>query len=139
MEITGEDMRRGLVKICTGNDILFPRKEKDRHVMLAAASRRFERGMIYTEKEVDKLIRSWLDDGCPSLLIDEVTLRRELIDANYLMRDQAGRFYALGSGPGSVNFTPEASEVDVIGVVVEALSEREARRRAYTKGDQQND
>lgn len=132
MEITGEEFKRRLTNICTGNDLRFPTKSKDRHAMLVAASHTFEKGMIYTEREVDEAIRSWLDRGCPALLIDEVTLRREMIDANYLMRDDAGRFYGVGDGPSSITFAPEVAETDPIAVVDAAIEERAARKRRHT-------
>lgn len=127
-DIDAEEMRRRLINICTGNELRFPRKLRDRHVMLVAASSALERGMIYTEKEVDAAIRDWLEGGCPSLMIDEVTLRRELIDANYLMRDDAGRFYAVGQGPSSVTFAADVSDVDPIEVIAEAIRQRAARK-----------
>jgi hypothetical protein len=129
--IGAAEMRRRLINICTGNEMLFPRKLRDRHVMLFAASSTFERGMIYTEKEIDTAIRNWLDRGCPSLMIDEVTLRRELIDANYLMRDDAGRFYAVGQGPTEVSFTQDAAAIDPVMVVADALADRAARKREH--------
>lgn len=130
-EIDATEMRRRLVNLCTGNDKVFPGKEKDRHVMLVAASRTFERGFIYTEKEVDTAIREWLEKGCPALLIDEVTVRRELIDANYLKRDDAGRFYAVGDGPASITFAEDVGEVDPVATVTAAIEERAARKRAH--------
>ena len=130
-QIAADEFRRRLVNICTGNELRFPRKEKDRHVMLVAASRSFVRGMIYTEKEIDSAIRDWLERGCPSLLIDEVTLRRELIDAAYLMRDDAGRFYAVGPGPASIRYTDDVSGIDPFVVVTDAIVDRAERKRAH--------
>ncbi len=129
-EITAEEFERRLINICTGNDLRFPRKEKDRHVMLVAASRSFEKGMIYTEKEIDAAIRDWLENGCPALTIDEVTLRRELIDASYLLRDDAGRFYAVGPGPASISFSPDVASVDPIQVIERAVTIRVERKQA---------
>lgn len=130
-EIDGQEMRRRLVNICLGSDLRFPRRERDRQMMLVAASVSFKKGMIYTERQVDSVIRDWLDRGCPSLRIDEVTLRRELIDAAYLMRDDAGRFYAVGPGPSSIVFSDDIRDVDPFGVVAAAIEKRAVRKRAH--------
>lgn len=132
--IDAAEVRRRLVNICTGSEILFPRKTRDRHAILVAASASFERGMIYTEKEINDAIRTWLDTGCPSLLIDEVTLRRELIDANYLMRDDAGRFYAVGQGNGSITFADDVASLDPVRVVNDARADRENRKQERLSG-----
>lgn len=129
-EITADEYQKRLTALCIGGSRGFPRKARDRHVMLMAAAHPFDRGMIYTEKEVDRAIRSWLDRGCPSLAIDEVTIRRELIDANYLMRDDAGRFYAVGAGPASISYSEDVANVDPIRTVERALEERDRRKRA---------
>ena len=129
-EVTADVFQQRLVALCVGSERIFPKKTIDRHVMLAAASRDFERGMIYTEEEVNGVIERWLNTGCPSLLIDEVTVRRELIDAAYLMRDDAGRFYAVGPGSTEVSFSPDVADVDPIAVVENALEERASRKRA---------
>lgn len=127
-EITAAEYEKRLVALCIGGARGFPKKARDRHVMLMAASHTFERGMIYTEKEVDAAIRAWLDRGCPALQIDEVTIRRELIDASYLMRDDAGRFYAVGPGPTSISYSEDVSGVEPIRTVETALEERASRK-----------
>ena len=137
-EITASEFRRRLINLCIGSDRIFPTKTLDRHVMLASASRSFERGLIYTQDEVDSAIRSWLDRGCPALTIDEVTIRRELIDAAYLMRDDAGRFYGIGPGPASIRFEESVGDIDPIAVVAQAVSERIARQRARTRDRLEN-
>ncbi len=130
-EITAQEFEQRLVALCVGSERVFPKKTIDRHVMLAAASRDFERGMIYTEQEVTETIEKWLSTGCPSLLIDEVTVRRELIDAAYLMRDDAGRFYAVGPGPTEVSFSDSVAKVDTLAIVESAIVKRAARKRAH--------
>lgn len=130
-EVSAEHLRERLVALCTGGNGGWPRKIKDRHVLLAAASRSFQRGMIHTEKEINEILRHWLDHGCPSLLIDEITLRREMVDENYLMRDDAGHFYAVGHGPAAISFAADVASVDPFLVVAQAQELRAARKRAY--------
>jgi hypothetical protein len=127
--LTAAEYEKRLVALCIGGCRGFPKKERDRHVMLFAASHCFERGLIYTEKEVDAAIRAWLERGCPSLQIDEVTIRRELIDSSYLMRDDAGRFYAVGPGPAAIGYSEDVAGVDPIRVIANALQTREDRKR----------
>ena len=127
--ITAAEYEERLVSLCIGGSRGIPKKVRDRHVLLMAASNSFERGMIYNQKEVDTAIKVWLDRGCPSLKIDEVTIRRELIDASYLMRDDAGRFYAVGPGPAMISYADDVAMVDPIRTIERALQERAARKQ----------
>ncbi|HEU4320671.1 MAG TPA: DUF2087 domain-containing protein [Acidimicrobiia bacterium] len=127
-QITAAEYEKRLVALCLGGARGFPKKERDRHVMLMAASHTFERGMIYTEKEVDAAVRDWLDRGCPSLQIDQVTIRRELIDASYLTRDDAGRFYGVGPGPAVISYAEDVAAVDPIRTIERAIEDRASRK-----------
>lgn len=129
-DIDLNEFRSRLTALCIGGGRGFPKKVRDRHVILAASLSSFQRGMIYTEKEVNEALSNWLETGCPALAIDEVTMRRELIDAAYLMRDDAGRFYAVGPGPAFLAFTDEVASADPVSIIKTELAERTARKRA---------
>jgi hypothetical protein len=115
--------------LCIGGSSTFPKRARDRHVLLASATLWMEPGGIYTESEVTDGLQSWLDDGCPSLEIDVVTLRRELVDRVYLDRDDAGQHYSPGPGPPDVVFDPAIAAIDPSQVIADALRRREQRKR----------
>lgn len=115
--------------LCIGGSNTFPKRARDRHVLLASAVLWMEAGTLYTESEVNEGLRAWLDDGCPSLEIDVATLRRELVDRVYLDRDDAGRHYSPGPGPREFSFDHSISGIDPKHVVAEALLKREERKQ----------
>ena len=113
--------------LCIGGSNTFPRRARDRHVLLASAILWMEPGAVYTESEVNEGLRAWLEHGCPSLQIDVVTLRRELVDRVYLDRDDAGQHYAPGPGPRGLAFDPAIAGIDPKRVIENALLRREQR------------
>ncbi len=64
---------------------LFPKKEKRKLVILQHLSKRFELNRIYTEKEVNEILKGAYDDY--------VTLRRYLIEYGFLERKEDGSAY----------------------------------------------
>lgn len=121
--------------LCIGGSSTFPKRARDRHVLLASAVLWMEPGAVYTESEVNEGLRAWLDEGCPSLEIDVVTLRRELVDRVYLDRDDSGSHYSPGPGPRDFVFDPSIARIDPRKVVAEALRRREERKRKMSTQD----
>lgn len=64
-----------------------PTKHKTRSAVLAHLADRFERGAVYTEKEVNALCERWHTFG------DYFVLRRELVDEGFLSRRTDGGAY----------------------------------------------
>jgi len=56
----------------------FPAREKKKAVVISLIAEKFEKGKIYTEKEVNEILKAIFDDFA--------TLRRYLVDYNYLDR-----------------------------------------------------
>jgi len=100
-------------------------------VVMASATLWMEPGALYTESEINQGLEGWLGKVCPSLGLDRVTLRRELIDRNYLTRDDSGTSYAPGPGPVDWRFEDGVAGIDSEAVVARAVEAREARKRAY--------
>jgi DNA-binding CsgD family transcriptional regulator len=73
----------------------FPKKEKQKLVILDALSRRFEQRVTYKESEINDILQESYDDY--------VTLRRYLIEYGFLNRDPGGIRYWRAT-PG---FVPE--------------------------------
>ncbi|HET9259248.1 MAG TPA: DUF2087 domain-containing protein [Acidimicrobiia bacterium] len=121
--------------LCIGGSNTFPKRARDRHVLLASATLWMEPGGIYTEAEVNEGLRLWLEQGCPSLQIDVVTLRRELVDRVYLDRDDAGHQYSPGPGPRDFAFDPAIGRIDPKQVIKEARLRREQRKQERSAGE----
>jgi len=98
---------------------------------MASATLWMEPGTLYTEAEINQGLEGWLRKVCPSLGLDQVTLRRELIDRNYLTRDDSGTNYAPGPGPVEWRFEDSVAGIDSETLVTDAVEAREARKRAY--------
>lgn len=65
----------------------FPAKRSMKAPVLAYLAEKFEADRTYTEREVNELLDSW------HTFSDAATLRRELYDAHYLVRDSHGTQY----------------------------------------------
>ncbi|HET7846579.1 MAG TPA: DUF2087 domain-containing protein [Acidimicrobiia bacterium] len=130
--ITVEEFETRLLAICTGGGSPgLPRRQRDVAVIMASATLWMEPGTLYTEKEINHGLEEWLTEVCPSLGLDKVTLRRELIDRNYLTRDDSGTSYAPGPGPVEWRFEDGVAGIDSGAVITAAIEAREARKRAY--------
>lgn len=67
----------------------FPKKQKEKLVLLKRISEEFESGRHYTEKEVNTILRPIYDDY--------VTIRRYLIDYRFILREPGGGDYWLNA------------------------------------------
>jgi hypothetical protein len=103
-----------------------PKRPKDAELLLALAARRFAAGRTYREPEVNDLLEAWLETFSVPYGIDHVSLRRYLVDAQFLLRDTAGSTYRLNSRKA----LPEA-EVDPAQVLAEIKRERATRKRQH--------
>jgi hypothetical protein len=88
-------------------------------------------GSLYSETEINESLQRWQRDVCPSLGLDPVTLRRELVDRNFLTRDDRGTHYAPGPGPVEWSFDERVADIDPAAVVANARAERERRKNAH--------
>lgn len=130
--ITADEMADRLAALCAGGDITgLPRKQRDVAIVLASATLWMEPDAIYTEAEVNENLLDWLDRACPSLRMDVVTLRRELVDRVYLNRDDSGRQYSAGPGPRHYRFSSDVSALKPIDVIGEARRARAERKRSH--------
>ncbi len=128
--IQRDEFEKRLVAICERGGEGVPKKTRDRHILLAAATFWMKEGEVYTEKEVNRQLEYWVQSICPRSRLDAVTLRREMVDAAYLLRDDAGTSYTAGPGSG-VAFAAAVAGVDPEGVILEARSDRALRRAAH--------
>lgn len=134
--IGSDEFRQRLAALCIGGSAGLPKRGRDLQILLASATLWMEPGAIYTEPEVNEGLSRWLETGCPSLAIDVVTLRRELVDRLYLDRDDSGTHYSPGAGPVAWSFDDEVADIDPSAVIADALAERAERKAAHQRNDE---
>jgi len=107
--IAREEFETRLAELCLKSGVAgFPRKHKDRHILLKSIVLTMEQGREYPEADVDERIIFWLSDVARSIDFDHVSLRRWLVDERYLERDDAGSVYRV-SASGPVRLTSTTS------------------------------
>ena len=133
--ITAEEFEARLRAICSGGGGSgLPRRQRDVAVILASATLWMETGAVYTEPEINEELERWLREVCPSVDLDVVTLRRELVDRAYLDRDDSGTHYSPGPGPPEWRFEDAVAGIDPSVVIARARAERAQRKTAFLKG-----
>jgi hypothetical protein len=133
--ISATEFEDRLVAHCSGGAIAaLPRRRRDLAILLVSATLWLETGVVYSEQEINAGLQRWLDVVCPDLRLDHVTLRRELVDRNYLDRDQSGRHYTAGRGPVTLRFDDEVAAIDPVAVLERARADRVARKQAREGG-----
>lgn len=123
-----------LQALCIGGSRGLPKRTRDLQILLASATLWMDAGAVYDEAEVNEALTRWLEEGCPSLGIDVVTLRRHLVDHLYLDRDDSGRHYSPGRGPVGWRFDDEVASVEPIRIITAARERRAARKSMFTMG-----
>jgi hypothetical protein len=109
----------------------FPRRQRDRQVLLKSIRMLVDGGRTYSEREINALLREWNRDVAPAIQTDHVTLRRLLVDYGHLERTPDGRAYRLGFPARPVAFDLEVDDVDLRATVAAYLEH--ARRRPTRK------
>ncbi len=112
----------------------------DRALLLALAACALEPGRSLREDEVNRRLFDWLADLGTMLRTDHVELRRWLVDAGYVARDDWGRAYVRGPAQlgqarrvlGTTDGSALASAVRSVRIA--AQHARLARRRAFEAG-----
>ena len=91
----------------------FPRKRRDRHILMKSIRMLVDAERVYTEAEINELLQNWNRDVAPAIAVDHVTLRRHLVDYGHLERTADGSSYRIGYPPDAVAFDLEVEDVDV--------------------------
>jgi hypothetical protein len=106
---------------------------RDFAIVLAAAAQAFRPEQVFTEREVNDLLRAFLEGAGAMLASDHVELRRWLIDFRLLERDGFGRAYSAGT-PGA-EFTAASAELSTVDLAALARDARadDAATRARRK------
>jgi hypothetical protein len=113
--------------------VLLSTHPRDFAVLLAAAAQSFPRGREFSEREVNELLRTFLDNAGSMLGTDHVELRRWLVDFHVLDRDGYGRAYTAGTPTAELaDLVRQLDGVDLLARA-RAAREGEAARRAERK------
>lgn len=129
--ITREEFEQRLIELFAQNRIsAYPRKRRDRHILLKSIVMSLNNGRDYTETEINEAIKAWLTGMHEPRGLDHVGLRRYLVDEGYLDRSRNGsRYWVIDPGPSAKWFEPEVDAVDVFKVVDEAKENYDKSRR----------
>jgi len=128
--ISAAQFKERLAVIClSGAGTAFPRRTRDRHILYRSIIQRLDHARKYPEAELNDALQRWLLDIGTCLDIDHVTLRRYLIDEQYLSRDANGNAYQVNpSGNAAMGFEPSIAAIDPF-MVIQAAKDRVAERK----------
>ena len=108
----------------------FPRKQKDRQIIMKSILMSMDSVRTYTEGQVNEIIQDWNRDVAPAIETDHVTVRRWLVDYGLLERSPDGSTYRVGFPAASVVFDLEVEDIDLRGTVAAYLDQQSRRTRA---------
>jgi len=106
----------------------FPRKARDREILMKSFRMQLDPSTDYTESELGDCIEVWKRSIAPEIDIDVTTLRRLLVDYGELERTRDCAFYRVGFPTRPVAFDLEIDELD-LPATVEAYRMDQQRRR----------
>ncbi|MBN2381064.1 DUF2087 domain-containing protein [candidate division WOR-3 bacterium] len=131
--ITKEEFSKRLVQLFAQNRISqYPRKRRDRHILLKSIVMTLSNGKDYTEAEINEEIKAWLVGMHNPPGLDFVALRRYLVDEGYMDRSRNGsRYWVISPGPSPRWFESDVDTVDIFKVVEEAKEDYDKSRRIH--------
>jgi hypothetical protein len=107
----------------------FPRKSRDREILMKSIIMTLESARTYTEAEMNRALLSWKRDVGPAIETDHVTLRRLLVDHGHLERTADGRAYRVGYPAQPIAFDLEVDDIDLRATIAAFRDHSERRRR----------
>ena len=109
----------------------FPRKRRDRQILMRSIIMGLDSGRSYSEVEINEALQEWNRAVAPAIETDHVTVRRLLVDYGHLERTADGSAYRVGFPPASVAFDLEVDDIDVRATIAAYLDQqrREPRGR----------
>lgn len=128
--ISKSDYIDRLNKLCGRSDLIqFPKKYKDRLVILGSIVFSLKSQKQYSEKLINETIIEWIRMMASKSYLDCVTLRRYLIDFGLLKRDPAGRKYYVAESELDVLFEKSIRTVELFSLVKEFRAQRKTQRK----------
>jgi hypothetical protein len=95
----------------------FPRKQRDRLILIKSILMQMDSGRTYTESEINGLLAEWNREVAPAIETDVLNLRRTLVDSGHLERTPDGSQYRVGFPPGPAIFDLEVDQIDARATV----------------------
>jgi hypothetical protein len=130
--ITAREFEDRLRVLCVGATTVFPRRDRDRHILYRSVLSTLDIEASYSETRLNVLLKLWLSDIGAGMEIDHVTLRRYIVDEGYLSRDSMGSTYRVNlNGRGLVEFEESVGHVDPSTVVTNARQKVAERKRQH--------
>ena len=114
----------------SGRLLWFPKHPEQLDTVLAVAAGSLHRRWPYAEWEINKALVEWL--ASVRAEIDHVTLRRRMVDCDFLKRRPDGSVYFLNYGRVADVLGDPAIKVDAGAISDAILRDREARKRFHT-------
>ncbi|MGH2621825.1 MAG: DUF2087 domain-containing protein [Anaerolineales bacterium] len=108
-----------------------PKKSPDFNILLYSSVLGLEPGRLYSEGELNAELQRWILEFGGRFGLDHVTLRRHLIDEQYLRRDPAGTAYRLDPAGPRITYDPAIRSLDLQALVAEARQERAKRKQQH--------
>ncbi len=102
-------------------------------LLLIAAQRQFAEGRNYSEREVNEVLKHWLQTSGGMLAVDHVEMRRWLVDMGILTRDVYGQAYSRAPLPVRLKEMDSALATLDFNAEFNAVNEAEAKKRAARK------
>jgi len=128
--ISAAQFEERLAAIClSGAGSAFPRRTRDRHILYRSITHGLDHTRKYSEVELNEALQQWRLHVGTCLDIDHVTLRRYLIDEQYISRDPDGSTYQVNpAGNATVEFEPSIAAIEPF-MVIQAAKDRVAERK----------
>ena len=95
----------------------FPRKRRDREILVKTILMRLDSSRSYTEPEINGLLELWNREVVPAIQTDYATVRRLLVDWGHLERTADGRSYRVGFPVDAVAFELEIDQIDLAATI----------------------
>ena len=112
----------------------FPRKRRDRQIVMRSILMGLDSARCYTEAEINAALGAWKQDVAPAIETDHVTVRRLLVDYGHLERTADGGTYRVGFPPARVVFDLEVDQIDVRATIAAYLDHQRRKPRRRPSG-----
>ena len=112
----------------------FPRKRRDRDIMMKSIVMLMDSARSYSEEEVNELLLAWNRDVAPAIDTDHVTIRRILVDYGKLERTPDGSHYRVGFPLGDPVFDLEVDDIDLRATIAAYVDHQKRRKRPPGRG-----
>jgi len=107
----------------------FPRKQRDRDILMKSIVMLMDSARHYTEPEINELLMEWKHSVAPCIETDYVTVRRLLVDYGKLERTPDGSHYRVGFPLGDPLFDLEVDDIDLRATVAAYIDYQRRKKR----------